>query len=241
MAKGKIKGWWSKFIRILKITIISFFALSIVSVVLFRWVNPPVSPLMLLRCCQNMFNEHPVRIKKSWKDLNHISQYLPKAVITSEDQKFKTHWGFDVEAIMKAYKNNDKGRKRKGGSTISQQTAKNVFLCSSSSWVRKGFEVYFTALIEIFWSKERIMEVYLNIIEMGDGIYGAEAASQEYFHKPAKALNRKEAALIAACLPNPRRWTPVKPSKYIAIKQQWIMRNLDHVGRVVEEKPKNDD
>ena len=172
-----------------------------------------------------------MKLKKDWVNLKNISASLPLAVITSEDQKFEEHFGFDLEAIKKAEKYNErhKGKKVKGASTISQQTAKNVFLGPSRSWVRKGFEVYFTFLIEIFWSKERIMEVYLNEIEMGDGIYGVEAAAQNYFHKPAKQINNSEAALIAACLPNPRKWSPAKPTAYILRKKNWILSHMSKV------------
>jgi monofunctional biosynthetic peptidoglycan transglycosylase len=151
---------------------------------------------------------------------------MPLAVIASEDQNFEDHFGFDLAAIKKAeaYNEKHKGKKLKGASTISQQTAKNVFLWQSRSWVRKGFEVYFTFLIEIFWSKQRIMEVYLNVIEMGDGIYGAEACSQEFFHKPSKKLSVQQAALIAAVLPNPRKWSVTKPTPYILHRQQRIIR-----------------
>ena len=148
------------------------------------------------------------------------------AAMAAEDQKFEDHFGFDMEAIKKAeeYNAKHKGKKVHGASTISQQTAKNVFLFPSRSWIRKGFEVYFTFLIEIFWSKERIMEVYLNVIETGDGIYGAEAAAQEYFQKPAKKLSVREAALIAAILPNPRKWSPVHPSPFVQRKSQRIIQ-----------------
>lgn len=168
---------------------------------------------------------------------------MPLAVITSEDQKFEEHFGFDLEAIEKARKYNDrhKGKKVKGASTISQQTAKNVFLWPQRSYIRKGFEVYFTFLIELLWSKERIMEVYLNVIEMGDGVYGAEAAAQQYFGKSASDLTDGEAALIAACLPNPIRWSPARPSRYIQRKKQWIVRHMRMVEKpdfTIEENQK---
>jgi len=156
---------------------------------------------------------------------------MPRAVIASEDQKFEEHLGFDFEAIKKANRYNErhKGKKVKGASTISQQTAKNVFLWPARSWVRKGFEVYFTFLIEVCWSKERIMEVYLNVIETGNGIYGVPAAARYYFHKPAAALSMKEAALIAAVLPNPRKWSPSRPTPYIQRKASRITRFMQGV------------
>jgi monofunctional biosynthetic peptidoglycan transglycosylase len=209
-----------------------FFVLSIASVILFRFVPIPVTPLMLIRCAQQVFNGKDLKMKKDWTPLSEISAVMPLAAMAAVDQKFEDHFGFDLEAIKKAeaYNEKHKGKKIRGASTISQQTAKNVFLIPSRGWIRKGFEVYFTFLIEMFWSKTRIMEVYLNVAETGDGIYGAEAASQEYFHKPSKKLTVREAALIAAVLPNPRKWSPVNPSFYVMKKSQRIihfMSNLD--------------
>lgn len=203
-----------------------FFILSIVSVVLFRFVPVPVTPLMIIRCTEQIFSkDKKVKLKKDWTSIDEISSAMPLAVIASEDQNFEEHFGFDFKAIKKAtaYNERHKGKKLKGASTISQQTAKNVFLFPARSWLRKGFEVYFTFLIEVIWSKKRILEVYLNVIEMGEGIYGAEAASQEYFHKPAKNLSNREASLIAAVLPNPRKWSPAKPTPYIQRKSGRIM------------------
>lgn len=223
-----MKEFFKKSFRILKKIILWFFIISIVSTIIFRWIPIPFTPLMLIRCMEQISDGKEMKMQKHWKSLDEISERMPEAVIASEDQKFEEHFGFDVEAIEKAQKYNEKmkGRKVKGASTISQQTAKNVFLNQSRSYWRKGLEVYFTFLIEVFWSKERIMEVYLNVIEMGDGIYGTEAAAQAYFHKPAKNLNAKEASLIAACLPNPRKWSPAKPSAYIQKKSGWIMRAM---------------
>jgi monofunctional biosynthetic peptidoglycan transglycosylase len=220
-----------KVFRIFLKIVLWYFILSIATVIIYRFVPPPFTPLMVMRLFEQKSEGKELKLKKDWVGLNKISASLPLAVITSEDQKFEEHFGFDLEAIKKAEKYNErhKGKKVKGASTISQQTAKNVFLTSSRSWVRKGFEVYFTFLIEIFWSKERIMEVYLNEIEMGDGIYGVEAASQNYFHKPAKQINNSEAALIAACLPNPRKWSPAKPTAYILRKKNWILSHMNKV------------
>ena len=214
--------------RIFLKTILWFFILSIATVIVYRFVPPPVTPLMIIRLIEQKSDGKDFKLQKNWVSLSEISASLPLAVITSEDQKFEEHFGFDLEAIKKAEKFNErhKGKKVKGASTISQQTAKNVFLTQSRSWIRKGFEVYFTFLIEVFWSKERIMEVYLNEIEMGDGIYGAEAAAQNYFHKPAKKLSDQEAALIAACLPNPRKWSPAQPTIYILRKKDWILHHM---------------
>lgn len=167
---------------------------------------------------------------KKWVAFDDISDNMKRAAVSAEDQLFLKHMGFDIKAIEKAYESNEKGKKVKGGSTISQQTAKNVFLWPGRSWIRKGFEAYFTLLIEMLWSKERILEVYLNVIEMGDGIYGAEAASQEYYGKSCSSLSRAEAALIAACFPNPLRWTPKNPTRYIQHRQYLIMRNMRRLG-----------
>ena len=157
---------------------------------------------------------------------------MVQAVVTSEDNNFTSHFGIDVEAIEKARVHNQTHRRKWGASTISQQTAKNVFLWPKRTYIRKGFEVYFTFLIEIFWSKKRIMEVYLNMIEMGPGIYGAEAASQYYFHKPASRLNAGEAAMIAVCLPNPRKRNPVRPTTYMIHRQQAILNLMPKIGKV---------
>lgn len=159
-----------------------------------------------------------------WKNSDEISKNFKRAAIAAEDQRFKEHWGFDFIAIEKAYKHNKKGKKIKGGSTITQQTAKNVFLWAGRSWVRKGLEAYFTVLLELFWSKSRILEVYLNVIEMGDGIYGVEAASQRYFNTSANHITKAQAAYIIAVLPAPLKWSPIHPSKYIKHKQSVILR-----------------
>jgi monofunctional biosynthetic peptidoglycan transglycosylase len=213
-----------KFIRTLAKIILGSILASILLVIIYRFVPVPLTPLMVIK----YFELEEGRIEKEWKPLEEISKNLPLAVITSEDQKFDEHFGFDVQAIEKAAKYNErhKGKKVKGASTISQQTAKNVFLWPHRSWVRKGLEVYFTLLIEVFWSKERIMEVYLNVIEMGPGIYGAEAAAKYYFNKPAAKLTRNESALIAAILPNPIRWSAAKPTPYIVRKKNWIVRRM---------------
>ncbi len=216
---------------ILKI-ILWFFGLSIGSVILFRFVPVPFTPLMIIRCVQQMTGGEELTLNKDWVRLRKMSAALPLAVIAAEDQNFEEHFGFDLDAISKARKYNEKhpGKRMKGASTISQQTAKNVFLWPSRSWIRKGFEVYFTFLIEVVWSKRRIMEVYLNVIEMGKGIYGAEAASQKYFKKPSSKLSVRESALIAAVLPNPRRWSPAKPTLYIQNKSQRIIRNIGRLS-----------
>lgn len=216
-----------KIFRFILRTVLVLFLLSIVMTIVYRFVPVPVTPLMI----QRYFEMEDGKIDKDWIPLEEISNNLPLAVVTAEDQKFEEHYGFDLEAIEKAVKYNEKhkGKKVKGASTISQQTAKNVFLWPGRSWVRKGLEVYFTFLIELFWSKERIMEVYLNVIEMGPGVYGAEAAARHYFNKPAANLTKSEAASIAAILPNPNRWSASKPTPYIVKKRNWILRHMKKI------------
>lgn len=173
-------------------------------------------------------------LKHDWVSLENISPKLQLAVVCSEDQHYLEHSGFDFAAIKQAVKSNKKGKKIRGASTISQQTAKNVFLWQGRNYIRKGFEVYFTFLIEIFWSKERIMEVYLNSIEMGNGVYGAEAAAQYWFHKEAKKLTKDEAAAIAAILPNPRKWIANPPSNYVSKRKAWIKEQMNYWGGELE-------
>lgn len=220
-----------KALRITGKIILWFLAISIGITVLYRFVPIPYTILMFQRCVEQKMDGKEMVLDKTWVPIEEISPNLPWAVATAEDQKFEEHFGFDIAAIEKAAKYNErhKGKKVKGASTISQQTAKNVFLWPSRSWIRKGFEVYFTFLIEVCWSKERIMEAYLNVIEMGPGVYGAEAASRYYFHKHASALTRDEAARIAAILPNPIKWSASKPTPYIVRKKNWILRHMSDV------------
>ena len=203
---------------------------SIVLVVLFRWVPVPITPLMLIRNVEQYQNNKPLVLKHDWVSIDKISKNLQLAVICSEDQNFLNHHGFDFKAIQKAMDNNQKGRRIKGASTISQQTAKNVFLWPQRSWLRKGLEAYFTFLIELIWSKQRIMEVYLNSIEMGNGIYGAEAASKFWFKKSAIKLNRNEAAALAAILPSPLRYRANPATYYIEGRKNWIVRQMGFYG-----------
>lgn len=199
---------------------------------LYRFVNPPVTWLMLQRGFERKFDDKDWKLEKQWRDFDELSANLKLAAVAGEDARFLQHWGFDMNAIQKAYQKNEKGLPLRGGSTISQQTAKNVFLWPGRSWIRKGFEAYFTALIELLWNKKRILEVYLNVIETGDGIYGAEAATQAYFHKPATSLSRSQAALLVAVFPNPRRWSPAEPTAYIYHKQQLILRNMRRIRKL---------
>ena len=214
-----------------------FFGTSICAVIIFKWVPVPITPLMIIRNMEQWSVGEKANFSHHWVPMNDISKNLAKAVIVSEDQKFLEHSGFDVEAIEKAYLGNKNSKRIKGGSTISQQTAKNVFLWPNRSYVRKGFEVYFTFLIEIFWSKERILEVYLNSIEMGNGVYGAEAASEHWFHKSAIKLSSYEAAAIAAILPSPRKYKATRSSSYIEGRKNWILRQMNFYGPLNFEKP----
>lgn len=219
-----------RFFNLLLKLLLSFFLISITWVVVYRFVPVPFTATMVINSIANLGSEDPVLWSKDWKPVSEISPQFMKAVIASEDQKFNDHSGFDVEAIRKAYESNAKNSKKiKGGSTISQQTAKNAFLWQGRSWFRKGLEAYFTVLIELIWSKERILEVYLNIAEMGNGIYGVEAASQKYFGKSAAQVTKSEAALVAAILPSPKRYSASKPGPYVRKRQQWIARQMNNV------------
>ena len=221
--------------KTLKWIVVAFFASTILSVVALRFFPVVVTPLMLIRCYEQLKAGEDMKLSHDWEPLTNISEYLPIAVMASEDAKFLDHHGFDYEAIEHAAKRNRQHpEKRKlGASTISQQTAKNVFLWPGRSWVRKGFEVYFTALIELMWPKERIMEVYLNSIEMGNGIYGAQAVAEEHFNTDAKDLTKAQCALIAATLPNPRKFSSKNPSAYMLKRQKRILREMKYVERMV--------
>ena len=188
----------------------------LLAVIVFRFVPPLVTPLMVIRAVEGKGLDH------RWKSIGKVSPALPRALIAAEDSKFCDHRGFDIEALQKAYANNEKGGRIKGGSTISQQTAKNIFLWPGRSYVRKGLEAWFTVLIETFWGKKRIMEVYLNSIEYCPGIYGAEAAARRYFGVGADKLTTVQAARLAAILPSPLKWKVVKPGKYVAKRSRRI-------------------
>ncbi len=216
----------------LKKALFWFFGLSILTVVIFKWVPIPITPLMITRAIENKIDGNDAVLSHDWVPLEEISPNLQKAVIASEDGNFLKHNGFDFAAMQKAFKNNQKGRKLKGGSTISQQTAKNVFLWQGRSYFRKGLEAYFTVLIELIWGKERIMEVYLNSIEMGNGVYGAEEAARVWYRTSADNLTKREAAGIAAILPNPRKYKATNSSSYIERRKDRIMRNMRHIGKI---------
>lgn len=213
--------------RIVFKLLLGLFLFSILIVVVYKWVPVPFTPLMGIR----YFENPEEKIKHDWEPVENISRHLQLAVIASEDQNFVKHSGFDFEAIKKAMEDNRSGRKIRGASTISQQTAKNVFLWPGRTWFRKGLEAYFTFLIEIIWSKERILEVYLNSIEMGKGVYGAQAAAQFWFKKDASKLTAYEAAAIAAVLPNPREYSASPASNFIQRRKDWIVRQMQNYGK----------
>lgn len=220
-----------KVLRILRNLILFFFISTILTVVIYRFIPVYFTPLMVIRSTQQIFKGEKPVWHHSWVSFDKISPHLPMAVIASEDNRFATHNGFDFIEIKKAMKENETRKRKRGASTISQQTAKNVFLWPQSSWTRKGLEVYFTWLIELCWSKERIMEVYLNSIEMGKGIYGAEATAKYKFHTTATKLTAGQSALIAATLPNPIRFDSAHPSAYILRRQSQILRLMKLVPK----------
>jgi len=228
-----VKEFFKTIWRCIWKTTMWFFIISIASVILFRWIPVPLTPLMLIRCVEQKMDGKEMKLKKEWAPLEKISPHLQLAVVCAEDQNFIKHHGFDFEAIDKALEHNETHKRKRGASTISQQTAKNVFLWPGRSWIRKGFEVYFTFLIETIWSKQRIMEVYLNVIEMGNGVYGAQAAAKEFFKKNASALSTTEAARIAVVLPNPRKFNAGKPSGYIQNRTAWAVRQMNLWGGVL--------
>lgn len=231
-AKKESGTFKSKVLRFLFKAMLWFFGVSIFLVVLFKFVPVPFTPLMVIRTIENKLAGKENYYSHDWEPIENISLNLQKAVIASEDGTFLSHHGFDFTAMQKAYKNNERGRRIKGGSTISQQTAKNVFLWQGRSYLRKGLEAYFTILIELIWGKERIMEVYLNSIEMGNGVYGAQAATQHWYRKDAKSLTKIQAAGIAAILPNPRKYSATSSSSYINRRKDKIVRIMRHIGKI---------
>jgi monofunctional biosynthetic peptidoglycan transglycosylase len=217
--KGIVPRTW----RLVKRIFIFLFFAQLFYILILKWVDPPVTFTQL----GSLLTGHGLR--RDYVNMKEISPYAKLAVICSEDQLFPDHDGFDFKSIEKAMKHNQKSKSLHGASTISQQVAKNVFLWQGRSWFRKALEAYFTFMIELVWSKKRILEVYLNVSEMGNGIFGIECAAQRNFGKPAKNLTRSEAAMIAACMPNPKEYT-VKPlSKHVAIRSQWIIGQMSHL------------
>jgi len=231
--RTKKTTFFKKLWKIIWVGVLGFFALSIVLSIAYTFINPPFTILMLERTLeQTLLSERDIRLRKDWVSIDEISSNMVMAVIASEDNLFLKHNGFDKKAIERAIEHNKQGKKIRGASTISQQTAKNVFLWNGRNWVRKGLETYYTVVIETFWSKERIMEVYLNVIEFGDGIYGVEAASQTFFHKSAKNLTKREAALLASVLPSPLKRNAAKPTPWLNQRANQVMSLMDKHGRI---------
>lgn len=235
MGKSKQKkSFLKRMLKWIGIICLAYVGLSVFTTILYIFVNPPVTFLMIERCVQQaLSDDRKVRLEKDWVDIEDISPNMIRAVVAAEDNRFLSHDGFDFEQIKIARKEAERtGKPPRGASTISQQTSKNVFLWNGRSYIRKALEAYQTVLIETFWSKKRIMEVYLNVIEFGDGIYGVEAASQHYFNKPAKKLTKRQAALLAAALPNPLKRNPAHPSRYLNRRADKIMYLMRLVGPV---------
>jgi len=219
----KTNGLVSRILRLIKRIFIILFLSHLLYILLLKWVDPPVTMTQL----GSLFSGDG--LKRDYVSMKNISPNAKLAVISSEDQLFADHDGFDFKSIEKAMKHNQKSKSLHGASTISQQVAKNVFLWQGRSWIRKALETYFTFMIELLWSKKRILEIYLNVSEMGRGIYGIEAASRQYFKKPAKSLSRQESAMIAACLPNPKIFTVHPVSRRVAIRYPWIMTQMSRL------------
>lgn len=214
---------------ILKFAVI-FFVSTVLLVFAMRWINPVTSSIMIQRQISGLFKGEFELIKYHWVNYNNVSKFMPIAIVAAEDQNFPKHFGFDFKQIEKALKENQRGRRVRGASTITQQVAKNLFLWEGKSFVRKGIEAYFTLLIELLWNKQRILEVHMNIAEMGDKIFGVGTASVTYFKKPASKLTISQAALLAAILPNPLKYSAVKPSGYVRGRQNWIVRQINSLG-----------
>lgn len=228
MKKGKKRTLLSKVRRWLIWLLMVWFSVTLMLVLIMRWYDPPTTAFML----QRLYSEEhgPIELKYEWRELTRISPSLAMSVIASEDQKFADHWGFDVAAIQQVIEAGKAGKKMRGASTISQQLAKNLFLWSGRSWVRKGLEVYFTAAIETMIPKRRILELYLNVVEFGDGIYGAESAAQSIFGVPAESLSANQSALLAARLPAPKTYAIQPPSDYMRQRARWIKQQISQLG-----------
>jgi monofunctional glycosyltransferase len=219
-------------LALLLIIILGFGISSVGLTILLRFVAPPVSALMIERRIESWTSGEKYSSNYEWVEFDRIAPAMAFAVIASEDQNFLRHHGFDWDAIQRAMDYDENGKKLRGASTLTQQTAKNLFLWPDRNWLRKGFEAYFTVLLETFWGKRRILETYLNIVEFGDGVYGVEAAAQRYLHKHAARLTPEDAAILAAVLPNPHRFKVNAPSRYMRARQQWILHQMRQLGGV---------
>ncbi len=228
--RQKKKSMPSKLIGWVKKTVYYFLMISVGSVVLFKFFPIPVTITMIDQKISALANGKDSKIYYDWESYNHISGEMMLAAVAAEDQLFPDHLGFDFKSMKNAFVNNNKGKKIRGASTISQQVAKNVFLWQGRSYIRKALEVYFTFLIEVIWGKKRILEVYVNVAEMGPMTFGAEAAAQKYFRKPASDLTRSEAARLAAVLPSPRKWSASRPGPYVSRRTGQITRQMNALG-----------
>ncbi len=225
--KGRLRRW----LRIAALALAAWAGVTVLAVVALRWIDPPVTAFMIQGRVAALFEAPPgYDFEYDWRDWDRISRYAALAVIASEDQTFPGHSGFDFKQIDKALADRERGRRVRGASTITQQVAKNLFLWPGQSWLRKGLEAGITVLIETFWSKRRILEVYLNVAEFGRGAYGVQAASQRFFRKDAARLTKAEAALLAAVLPAPSRFKADAPSRYLRQRQAWIQRQMTALG-----------
>lgn len=224
-----------KFLSIIK-AVLKFFLLmfisSVIIVFLLRWINPITSSIMVQRQIESIFTGEFEYIKYSWVDYDDCSSYLPLAFVAAEDQNFPNHFGFDLGEIKKALKQYERGKRIRGASTITQQVAKNLFLWEGKSLVRKAVEAYFTVIIELLWDKKRILEVYMNIAELGNMIFGVKMASIVYYKKLPAKVSPAQAALLAAVLPNPIRFSVLKPSGYVRGRQNWILKQMNSLGGI---------
>jgi monofunctional biosynthetic peptidoglycan transglycosylase len=217
------KGFFQRLWTFIKRLFIFLFIAQLIYIVLLKWVNPPITLTQL----SSLFTGHG--LKRDYVSRSNIGSNAKLAVIASEDQLFPDHNGFDFKSIEKAMKHNQKSKSLHGASTISQQTAKNVFLWQGRSWFRKGLEVYFTFMIEKIWGKKRILDVYMNVAQMGDGVFGIEKAAETNFNKHASNLSRQEASMIAACLPNPEKYSVKPVSRYVTIRSGWVIRQMNNL------------
>ncbi len=223
--------------KYIKITVIGFLLLTVIPILVLRWVDPPTSAFMLQKKFNAWWNDQDrFQVRYHWVNWEKISSHAPLAVVAAEDQKFPSHWGFDQQAITEAWQERVEGIRVRGASTISQQVAKNLFLWPGKSFIRKGIEAYFTLLIEMIWPKQRILEVYLNIAEFGNGIYGVDAASKVFFGKAPNRLKRRECALMAAVLPSPKRLHIDRPSDYVLSRTEWILQEMTRLNGM-QKKP----
>jgi monofunctional biosynthetic peptidoglycan transglycosylase len=229
-AKGRRRSWRRRLLIAATGGVALLLAASVVGVLALRWIPAVTTAVILERRAGAWIDGRPYPVRHRWVRWDRISPYAALAVVAAEDQRFREHHGFDVASIQDAIADHERGERLRGASTISQQVAKNLFLWSGRSYVRKGLEAYFTVLIETLWPKRRILEVYLNSVELGEGVFGVEAASQRYFHEPAAQLDAGQAALLAAVLPNPLRMHVDRPSSYVEERRAWILQQMDQLG-----------